>query len=242
MFDTLCDLVPRDNDYPDRVQKITILKRVLDGTLYDALPYHFHEERSEAGEYIPLRQRRPSVRYPLCRIVVEDSVSLLFSEGHFPAIDSTDEAVRSTFAGIVKEARLNLVMTEAAMRGATGSVALLLRILKGRVFVDVLDTTYLTPTWDPLEPDALSRVDERYKVSGRDLIQNGYKIDDPEAQYWFSRCWDKEGETWFEPMPVAAAPAQPTLDTTRSVLHKLGVVPIVWIKNLPGRLRGWKPG
>jgi hypothetical protein len=60
MFDTLCDLVPHDNDYPQRVRKLTILNRVLDGTLYDPLPYHFHEERSVAGEYIPLRQRRPS--------------------------------------------------------------------------------------------------------------------------------------------------------------------------------------
>ena len=164
MFDTLCDLVPSDNAYPERVRKLTILKRVLEGTLYNILPYHFHEERSEAGEYIPLRQRRPSVRYPLCRTVVEDSVSLLFSEGHFPTIDSPDQKVRAVFANIVKETRLNLVMIEAATRGATGSVALLLRVLKGRVFVDVLDTTYLTPTWDPTEPDTLIRVDERYKV------------------------------------------------------------------------------
>src|SRR5665213_4576076 len=110
MFDTLCDLVPYDSDYPPRLRKLTILERVLDGTLYDILPYHFHEERSESGEYIPLRQRRPSVRYPLCRIVVEDSVSLLFSEGHFPTIDSADRTVRTAFANIVKETRLNLTM------------------------------------------------------------------------------------------------------------------------------------
>jgi hypothetical protein len=135
MFDTLCDLVARDSDYPERVQKLTILSRVLDGTLYDVLPYHFHEERSEAGEYIPLRQRRPSVRYPLCRIVVDDSVSLLFSEGHFPTFDSSDRATRTVFANIVKETRLNLIMTEAVMKGASGSVALLLRVLSGRILL-----------------------------------------------------------------------------------------------------------
>ena len=200
MFDTLCDLVPRDNDYPQRVRQLTILTRVVDGTLYDTLPYHFHEERSSAGEYIPLRLRRPSVRYPLCRIVVEDSVSLLFSEGHFPTIDSTDPTVRLAFANIAKETRLNLTMTQAAMTGATGSVALLLRVLKGRIFVDVLDTMYLTPTWDPSAPDTLASVDERYKVSGADLVANGYTIDDPDGQYWFGRCWDDESETWFEPV------------------------------------------
>jgi hypothetical protein len=155
MFDTLSDLVPYDNDYPPRVRKLTILGNVLDGTLYDSLPYHFHEERTSAGEYIPLRQRRPSVRYPLCRIVVEDSVSLLFSEGHFPTIDSPDPKTRAIFANISKEIRLNLTMTQAAMTGATGSVALLLRVLKGRIFVDVINSMYLTPTWDPVAPDTL---------------------------------------------------------------------------------------
>ena len=233
MFDTLCDLVPQDNDYPDRVRRLTILRRVLDGTIYDTLPYHFHEERSTAGEYIPLRQRRPSVRYPLCRIVVEDSISLLFSEGHFPTIDSSDPTVRLTLAQIVKEAQLNLVMVEAAMRGAIGSVALLLRVLKGRVFVDVLDTTYLTPIWDPTAPDTLARVDERYKVSGSDLIRNGYAIDNPDGQYWFSRSWGTNDEIWFQPIPVAK-PTRPVVDGVRSISHKLGEVPIIWIKNLPG--------
>ena len=141
----------------------------------------FIEERSAAGEYIPLRQRRPSVRYPLCRIVVEDSVSLLFSEGHFPTIDSADRGGDAPLSPISsKETRLNLTMTQAAMRGATGSVALLLRVLKGRIFVDVLDTMYLTPTWDPSAPDTLARVDERYKVSGADLLRNGYDDRRPE--------------------------------------------------------------
>lgn len=233
MFDTLCDLIPRDNDYPDRVRKLTILNRLLDGTLYDVLPYHFHEERSEAGEYIPLRQRRPSVRYPLCRIVVEDSVSLLFSEGHFPTIDSPDRAIRAIFANIVKETRLNLTMTDAAMRGAAGSVALLLRVLHDRVFVNILDTIYLTPTWDPSAPDTLARVDERYKVSGADLRKNGYDIDDPDGQYWFARRWDLESEVWFHPTPVGST-LPPQIDVARTVFHRLGAVPIVWIRNLPG--------
>ena len=233
MFDTLCELVPRDSDYPDRVRQLSILHRLLDGTLYDVLPHHFHEERGPGGEYIPLRQRRPSVRYPLCRIVVEDSVSLLFSEGHFPSIDSTDPAIRDAFASIIKETRLNFTMTEAAMKGSVGSVALLLRVLQGRIFVDVLDTMYLRATWDPRAPDTLARVDERYKVSGADLIRNGYQVDDPEAQYWFARSWDSADEIWFEPLPVGSQSAA-LVDAGRTVSHRLGVVPIIWIKNLPG--------
>ena len=114
MFETIRSLVPNDADYPPRVRKLEILRRVLDGTLYDALPYEFHEERGAGGEYIPLRSRRPSVRYGLCRVVVENSVSLLFSEGHFPTFESEDQAVRGSLADWVKETRLNQVMTEAA--------------------------------------------------------------------------------------------------------------------------------
>ena len=233
MFDTLCDLVPRDSDYPERVRQLSILNHVLNGTLYNVLSYHFHEERSEAGEYIPLRRRRPSVRYPLCRIVVEDSVSLLFSESHFPTIESDNIKVRDAFANIVKDTRLNMTMTDAAMRGAVGSVALLLRVLKGRIFIDVLDTLYLTPAWDPSAPDMLARVTEKYKVSGADLIKNGYEIDKPDETYWFSRQWDAESETWFIPTPVGEVQNY-QIDSSRTVSHRFGVVPIIWIKNLPG--------
>src|SRR5690349_15131553 len=109
MFETICDLIPRDPDYPTRARFLDILRRVLEGTLYDALPYQFHEERDAGGEYIPLRQRRPSVRYALCRTVVEDSVALLFSEGHFPSFDCEDRAVRSMLSDIAKESKLNRV-------------------------------------------------------------------------------------------------------------------------------------
>jgi hypothetical protein len=234
MFETICDLIPRDLDYPQRTRALDILKRVLDGTLYDVLPYQFHEERSAGGDYIPLRNRRPSVRYTLCRVVVEDSVSLLFSEGHFPTIDCADPGTRDALADIVREARLNQLMTTAAIRGSIGSVALLLRVLRGRIFVDALDTIYLTPTWSPTAPDTLVAVVERYKVSGDVLVAAGYgDAIDPQGDYWFQRVWDQDAETWYLPTPVAE-PMEPAIDEARTVRHRLGFVPVVWIKNLPG--------
>jgi hypothetical protein len=233
MFETICSLIPRDPRFPTRARTLDILKRVLDGRLYDVLPYQFHEERGAGGEYIPLRNRRPSVRYALCRIVVEDSVSLLFSEGHFPTIDCADRTVRTVLADIAKETRLNLAMTEAAIRGAIGSVAILMRVLRGRVFFDVLDTTYLTPEWDPQEPDTLRRVTEKYRVPGEVLATNGYDVADSNIDYWFTRRWDSDAEIWFVPAPVTSS-FEPAIDPIRSVQHGLGFVPIVWIRNLPG--------
>ena len=233
MYRTICDLLPDDAEYSERTRQLSIYQRLLDGTFYDALPYEFHEERNSAGEYIPLRQRRPSVRYGLARLVVEDSVALLFSEGHFPAFDSRDPLVRDVLTAVAREVRLNAVMVEAGLRGSIGSVALLLRVLRGRVFVDVLETPYLWPQWAADAPDTLCRVVERYKVRGAELAAQGYAVADAGAAYWFQRVWDEEFERWYEPLAVGSV-GVPVEDTARTVRHGLGFVPLVWVKNLPG--------
>ena len=233
MFQTICDLVPSDPDVSVRARRLDIMRRVLEGTLYDVLPYEFHQERSASGEYIPLRQRRPSVRYAMARVVVEDSVALLFSEGHFPRVASGDAAVEAALGAVFRECRVNQVMVDAAIRGSIGSTAILLRILKRRMFLSVLDTVWLTPVWDPEAPDTLLRVVERYKVPGGDLAAAGYEVADTAQTYWFMRSWDAESETWFVPQAVGSG-AAPEVDAGRSVRHGLGFVPIVWIRNLPG--------
>ena len=134
---------------------------------------------------------------------------------------------------MVKETHLNLTMTEAAMRGAVGSVAILLRVLRGRTFFNIMDTTYLTPEWDPQEPDMLVRVTEQYKVTGAVLTSLGYDIAGPESDWWFTRAWTTEDETWFVPAQVIGD-CELMVDAARSVKHGLGFVPIVWIRNLPG--------
>ena len=233
MFQTICDLIPADPDMPERARRLDILRRTLNGSLYDALPHDFHEERTPGGEYIPLRLRRPSVRYSLPRIVTEDSVALLFSEGHFPTVDSPDRSTRDILAKLLKSARVNEVMIDAAIRGSIGSVAILMRILNGRPFFSVMDTVNLTPTWHPDAPDTLAAVTERYKLRGTVLAAAGYTLPDLGASYWFARCWDETAETWFLPQRTTD-PTPPTPDPARSVAHRLGFVPIAWVRNLPG--------
>ena len=160
-------------------------------------------------------------------------MALLFSEGHFPAFESADSAVRDTLAAFVRDTALNTVMVEAALRGSVGSVALYFRVLRGRAFVDVLETAYLTPVWDAAEPDSLASVTELYKVSGADLLRQGFAIADPAAVYWFKRVWDREYERWYVPFLVGSA-GDGLEDQTRTVEHGLGFVPLIWIRNLPG--------
>ena len=233
MFRTIATLVPVDPDYPERTRMLDLYRRILDGSFYDSLPYEFHEERTLSGEYVPLRQRRPSVRYGLARLVVEDSIALLFSEGHFPSFESPDAAVRDALMAVARDAKLNAVMVEAGLRGSVGSVVLHLRVLRGRVFVDVLDTLYLIPEWDPDAPDMLVRVTERFKVRGSDLMAQGFAVSDLGATYWFQRVWDGEFEHWYVPVRVGSGVAAEE-DVGRTRRHGLGFVPLVWVKNLPG--------
>ena len=142
--------------------------------------------------------------------------------------------MKSVLADVAKETRLNQVMTEAAIRGSIGSAAILMRVLRGRVFLSALDTIYLTPSWDPEAPDTLARVVERYKVSGSVLASAGYEALDPAGTYWFMRIWDEQAETWFLPWPAADADIPPVIDASRTVTHGLGFVPLVWVRNLPG--------
>ena len=181
MFHPIASHVPADPDLPPRARTLTLLRRVLDGTFYDALPYEFHEERTSAGEYIPLRLRRPSVRYALPRIVVENSVALLFSNAHFPTLQSTDASVRDALAALLRNLNATQLMTEAAVAGSIGTACIQLRILRGRPFAGLLDPAFLTPVWDPEAPDTLLSVIERYKVSGAALIAAGHAVRDPRA-------------------------------------------------------------
>lgn len=237
MFNTIKATIPQDKDYPERQYRLDVLSRVLNGAFYDGMAYEFHQEKVDGtGEYIPLRKRRPSVRYALCRTVVDDSVSLLFSEGHFPEIECKDEETRENLLKVINEAMLNATMIDAATKGSVGSVCIFLRVLKGRVFVTADETQFLTPTWDPEAPDTLLKVTERYKVKGKVLRELGYTIpeDDLAADFWFQREWNTQQEVWFAPVKAAPDAPAPTVDTSKTISHALGFVPCIWVKNLPG--------
>lgn len=236
-FQYIKSTITRDPDYPLRQFTLDALTRVLRGTIYGHIANGFHDEKNPAGEYVPIRQRRPSVRHNLCRTVVDDSVSLLFSEGHFPSIEIDDEPSRETLAAIIKESKLNALMIDAATKGAVGSVAILMRVLSGRLFFNALETQYLTPVWKDDAPDTLERVIERYKIRGDALAASRYSGLDENEEYWWHVEWTEAQEIRYVPYSVKDAKEKdfaPKIDKMRTTSHLLGVVPIVWVRNLPG--------
>ena len=232
----------KDADYPARRAKIVALCRALDGEQYDHLGTAFTVERNSSGEYIPLDNRRPSVRHGWCRTVVDESVSMLFGQGRCPAPagpkTGTEESLTITALKLlIDKAQLASVMINAATRGSVGSVAILLRVLKNRPFFDVFDTAYLTPEWQAEAPDTLLRVTEKRKVKRVELEAAGYAgLSRDFDTYWFQRQWTTTEETWFLPWPAGAAQNKahvPARDAARSAVHGIGAVPMVWVRNLP---------
>lgn len=237
MLKTLQSAMPQDRDYPARTARVQWLESVLNGSMYDCLTHEFHEEREPDGQYIPIAKRRPSVRYNLSRIIVSDSVSMLFDESHFPTPQCDDKTTCEALCTVIKDSRLGETMIDTAMRGSVGSVAILMRVLGNRVFFSPLSTAYLTPEWKADAPDTLASVTEQYKVRGDVLSARGYEIKDADrnAMFWFRRIWDERAETWFIPWLVQTdKPTTPQPDAKNTVTHGLGFVPMVWVKNLPG--------
>ena len=222
---------------PARAAEIMARQRVLAGTQYDVLKHPFSCERNNAGEYVPLHARRPSVRTGLCRQVVDDAVSLLFSEGHWPTIKGATPELEKALIALVAQTRLNAVMMEAATQGSAGSAAVRFRVFDGRPYFDVLTTEFLTPRWQAKRPDTLESVRERYKVDAAALIAAGYDVQADAGPHWFQRDWTDQEEIWFLPQRVRnpdgsknTAPMQ--RDEGLTVVHGLGFVPIEWIRNL----------
>lgn len=229
----------QDVDYPERALRIFLLTRVLKGQIYNHLKYPFHEEYSGSGAnatYVPLRQRRPSVRMNLCKIAVDDSVSLLFGEDHFPKMACNDETTKKTLECLIKSTHLNLKMMEAATIGSVGSVVILFKIYNGCVHWEVKNTQFLTPIFNPENPEELIKLREARKLKGDVLQAMGYNVESDKEMYWFVREWDQLNENIYLPYSLSDAKEKnfkPAIDTQNSKQHNLGFVPAIWIKNLP---------
>ncbi|WP_336946412.1 portal protein [Asaia sp. HN010] len=222
-----------------RTRRLLALQKVLEGAQYDALPYPFASERNAAGEYIPLSQRRPSVRTNLCRTVVDETVSLLFGNTHWPLAVASHELTSEAMNAFALETGLPAFMMQVATRGSVGSVAIWVEILASRPRFSLLETAYLTPEWDLC--GTLLVVTERFVVTGAELEASGYTMapDSRSSRFWWQRRWTRTALEVFVPLPMEEEGVS-VLDKKRSSAHDFGFVPVVWIRNL-GAASGAEP-
>ena len=232
---------PEGSRLSDREFELFFYEMVLEGKIYKVLPYGFHQEYVD-DVYVEICKRRPATRYNLCRKVVDDCVSLLFSESHFPMVDVKDDkdvSTRDALHAVIKHNKMNEVFMEAAYRGSVGSVAILCGVTNKQLYYQVLRSRTLKPVFDNDKTMDLARMVQQYPTTGSELRNVGYDIpkDNDDTEYWFRREWTKTEEIYYEPWEIDTTNDEdftPKIDKSRYVVHNLGFVPIVWVKNLVG--------
>ncbi len=216
-------------------------KKFLNGSIYNNLS-SFHVEfggGSAGGSYIPLVRRRPSVLYNLPKIVVDESVTMLFGLDHFPQIRSSEFEEEEQFLQYVtRKSKLKRVMLEAAKIGSVGSVCVLVKILKGNFHFEVLGTRDVMPYFDRLEPERLVRLVQKRKIDGSSLRSQGYTIKNDEINRFFYlvRELNESEEIFYMPYLCDKDKEEGFVkkkDNEGTERHGFGFAPAVWIKNLP---------
>lgn len=228
--------------YSHRTRELLALERVLDGTLYDHIHHPFFRSCDTDGTYIPINRRRPSVRSNLCNVVVDDSVSLLFGASHWPSVtvhgadEQANHQAENTIRQIVKAMHLSSLMEQAAVMGSVGSVAILVQVIENELVIEIKRTCFLEPIFSLFDASRLIRVREQYIVDAEGLRRAGFGQFEA-GNYWFTRDFTEQETIWYQPIRVDACVGMPddlVRDDERSLVHGLGVVPVVWIRNLPG--------
>jgi hypothetical protein len=215
------------NSYPpktsERYKLLDAYEKVLDGSIYEHLAYPFSMEKS-GNDYVPMLQRRPSVKYLLPKIVVNQCASLMFGDEQAPTVRCWDEegeennpyeALEGAIETIVDRAELEACMQEAIQRGSIGSVAILLSGVgeDREAYWEVVSGKECRPLFDPRNPRKLVGLERLYSTFGQNLLDAGYekgeliypgveKIEnfDPNARYWVNILIDQHNEVRYYPM------------------------------------------
>lgn len=223
--------------YPEwagpRYRKLDVLERFLCGTIYDHIQNPFHRERDGQDQYIPLRDRRPSVIYGIPGIVVDRSVGKLFGDKHWPKFHTSENDITRHLQELSLKSGLQGVMSEAAYWGSLGSVFVFFSIVNKKVLYEVWNAKFCSPRYD-MERE-LEEVLILTPLMGYDISALGYEVkaEDIECMYFLPKRITKTEEIGYNPIKCDEYTAEKDLvkNDKRSVTHNLGFVPGVWIKN-----------
>lgn len=217
---------------PQRVKDLDALDRLRDGSIYSILPHAFSEEFEDSGakDPIPLEQRRPSVRFDLAKVIVDETSAMAFGTGHSPYAEVYDpmeaddvddvegeETDTDTLNKIIQYLRqvtkLDAVMVEAMIKGSSGSAGVILCLKDdGTPWFRVIEGKFGFPTFEDHDPDKLKYLDEIYETTSKELLKRGYtwaelkRSDDPNEEYnptikfMVNIRIDNKAEMWMKPL------------------------------------------
>ncbi len=241
----------------DRYKLLTALERQLDGTLYKDLPYKFEEEFDASGNYIPTRDRRPSLQYGLAHLLFSQTQGELFGDELFPLVQcfngqDRDADAEKSVADLLAQLSFDVLMLQIYEQGQPGSCAVIVRTTaSGAPYYDIQPGKFCEPVYLPDDPLTLAALNITYPI-GKKEITALYPSDDERKRrgldsgqtYWYRISIDAAKETRFHPLPPERFKRLGEKDEDGNVIafeprtettHKFGRVPAVFVKNLVGR-------
>lgn len=248
----------------ERYKRLNALRRLLDNTIYDDIPYSFSQEKTDGGTYIPLLKRRPSAPFNLARIVVDQSSGLLWGGEQMPYVEcgtQSDEAARKkrkadreNLSSLVLNCALDALMMEVYEAAAPGSAAIIVRAdADKQPIFSVIWGEEALPVYDPRNPTKLVSLIQVYPTTAQELTSAGVTQDSagnaisqtPKENYWCRVEYDARVERRFFPLKAEeyARLGEKRSDGTKIAWavnpeaiypHNWGEVNVIWARNLIG--------
>lgn len=194
------------------------------------LPAGFYD----AGQTLPLKFRSPSAPVHLVPVIVHRFTSLLFSQQRHPKIVCPEDVQTSEWVNAaINSARLwSHFMLARNYGGATGSVGMGFKIVRGKIQFEVFDPRTCTPDFLDKSTGELASLEKRYMFT--DYLRDPKSGNLVEAQFWYRRVIDDESDTVWKKVPAFDG-VEPDWDTAAhsQILHGLGECPVQWIQNKP---------
>jgi hypothetical protein len=186
----------------------------------------------DAGATLPLKFRRPSAPYHLCKVVVDRFTGLLFSERRHPRlVVEGDQGAQAYAEALAESARLWQAMIRArTLGGAMGTAVVGFQFVDGQPIVEPLDPRWVFPKFKDRWHLRLESIEVRYQYPEEVQAPDGrWEI----VPTWYRRTIDEAADVLYEPAPVADNGAEPDWAEAARVEHGLGFCPVLWVQNLP---------
>lgn len=197
-----------------RYKRLDAYERLLNGTIYEHLLYPFDMEVDSSKKYVSLLKRRPSVRYGLPKIIVNQHASMTFGEQHFPHVrcihpkdsEQTDEqkATEEACQALIRTLKLAAIMQEAIRKGSIGSAALIAKIRdNGMPAIEVVAGKEAKPEIiDEIDYENIPALNRIWDIDGEALSDFGYEVkkEDLQKTFWLRIHIDKTDWTWYKPL------------------------------------------
>jgi hypothetical protein len=224
-----------------RYRQLETLGLYAEGRQHEALQYNWDGTRQgyageadiKPGWYVPLKHRRPNVRFNLGKLIVGRLTAMALGEESWPQINvSGDEDAEDYVQALATEAKLQQRLQEARSKGgAAGTAVLSFAFVDGMPRVKSHEAKHMFPLrWADRDEHVLGAVLKVYAYTRTVWVDSAPK----EKRFYFARYWDERTETVWDPIPqeLAQTNAWSWKVPSRTIVHDYGECPVYWCQNL----------